>query len=509
MSVIPVAEYVRMSTEDQKYSIPSQQAAIRRYATEHGLLVCKTYSDPGKSGVLIKYRPALSQLLQDVLSGGAEYKAILVYDVSRWGRFQNPDESAHYEFICAKAGVPVHYCAEQFSNDGSLQSILMKAVKRTMAGEFSRELGTKVFEGVKRLVLDGFHAGGVAPYGLDRMLISATGHKKGRLKRGEAKNLKSDHVVLVRGNRKEIQTVQKIFTMCAHENKSVPQIAATLNASGSSWRGQPWDFDKVHRVLTSSVYLGLNVWAKRSVRLHGPNVRRPKALWVTSKARFRPIVDQVTFDQAQKAIAARRISYNCPELLAGLRRLVARKNRLSVGTINRSKAMAHTTTYKKHFGSLLTAYEMAGFKPASSRYAAVEHTHAIKILHRSIVDTLTRLFPGHVRILRNVGDQRYIIEVDGHFRVSVLPCGYRPRRSGRKCSFWLLRVSKHDRDNIALICTLDREWKEVDGYYLLRPLGDSVQKHHRLRRNDPLLSAGQKLTGLEEFCVAVRALGRP
>jgi hypothetical protein len=23
-----------------------------------------------------------------------------VYDVSRWGRFQDPDEAAHYEFLC-------------------------------------------------------------------------------------------------------------------------------------------------------------------------------------------------------------------------------------------------------------------------------------------------------------------------------------------------------------------------------------------------------------------------
>jgi hypothetical protein len=31
---------------------------------------------------------------------------------SRWGRFQDADESAHYEFLCKSAGIPVHYCAE-------------------------------------------------------------------------------------------------------------------------------------------------------------------------------------------------------------------------------------------------------------------------------------------------------------------------------------------------------------------------------------------------------------
>lgn len=50
---IPVAEYVRMSTEDQKYSIPSQQAAIRKYAAEHGFVIAQSYADPGKSGLLL------------------------------------------------------------------------------------------------------------------------------------------------------------------------------------------------------------------------------------------------------------------------------------------------------------------------------------------------------------------------------------------------------------------------------------------------------------------------
>jgi len=50
------------------------------------------------------------------VSGHAAYKAILVYDVSRWGPFQDNDEAAHYEFLCKSTGVPVHYCAEPDSS---------------------------------------------------------------------------------------------------------------------------------------------------------------------------------------------------------------------------------------------------------------------------------------------------------------------------------------------------------------------------------------------------------
>jgi len=49
-------------------------------------------------------------------------------------------------------GVNVHYCAEQFQNDGSPISTLIKSVKRTMAGEYSRELSVKVFAGQCRLI---------------------------------------------------------------------------------------------------------------------------------------------------------------------------------------------------------------------------------------------------------------------------------------------------------------------------------------------------------------------
>jgi DNA invertase Pin-like site-specific DNA recombinase len=96
-------------------------------------VIAQTYTDAAKSGVALRNRTGLQQLLQDVVSGIATYNAILVYDVSRWGRFQDTDESVHYEFLCKSAGIPVHYCAETFENDGTMPSLIMNALKRTMA----------------------------------------------------------------------------------------------------------------------------------------------------------------------------------------------------------------------------------------------------------------------------------------------------------------------------------------------------------------------------------------
>jgi DNA invertase Pin-like site-specific DNA recombinase len=96
------AQYVRMSTTHQRYSIENQMAVIAAYAQAHNLSIVRTYADRGESGLKLRNRDGLIQLLSDVDSGTAEFSHILVLDVSRWGRFQDIDESAHYEFICSK-----------------------------------------------------------------------------------------------------------------------------------------------------------------------------------------------------------------------------------------------------------------------------------------------------------------------------------------------------------------------------------------------------------------------
>src|SRR6202521_441102 len=186
---VPVAQYVRMSTELQQYSIENQKAAIKEYADQHGFVVVKTYTDAGRSGIVLKHRIGLSTLLKGVLDGNTGFSAILVYDISRWGRFQDTDESAHYEFLCKAAGIPVHYCAEIFPNDGTLPSLIMKALKRTMAGEYSPELSVKVFEGHQRLARLGFKQGGLPGYGLRRMLLSRDREPKQQLSNGERKSI--------------------------------------------------------------------------------------------------------------------------------------------------------------------------------------------------------------------------------------------------------------------------------------------------------------------------------
>src|SRR5579863_92317 len=271
--LVPTAQYVRMSTEHQQYSLENQCAAMRRYAESHGFALVRTYSDTAKSGLLLKNRRGLRDLLQDVTGGNNDYKAILVYDVSRWGRFQDTDEAAHYEFLCKSAGVPIHYCAETFANDGSLPSSIMKALKRVMAGEYSRELGVKVFAGQKRLAELGFKQGGMPGYGFRRLLVAQNRTPKQPLAHGEKKSIATDRVILVPGPVREIEEVREIFRKFTVDRLSLKAIARDLNQRGvqSALSGR-WNHSVVARLLSHPKYVGCNVFNRVTARLGTPPV---------------------------------------------------------------------------------------------------------------------------------------------------------------------------------------------------------------------------------------------
>jgi DNA invertase Pin-like site-specific DNA recombinase len=221
-----------MSTEHQKYSTENQAEIIAQYAGRRGFEIVKTYEDSGKSGLRLDGRLSLQQLIADVRGGATGFEAILVYDVSRWGRFQDADESAYYEFICREAGFAVHYCAEQFENDGSLSATIIKSMKRAMAGEYSRELSAKVFTGQCRLIRLGFRQGGAAGYGLRRQLVDEHRTPKAVLSHGEQKSLQTDRVVLKPGPPEEIEVVRRLYRMFVVQRRTETEIAAALNAEG-------------------------------------------------------------------------------------------------------------------------------------------------------------------------------------------------------------------------------------------------------------------------------------
>ena len=355
------AQYVRMSTDYQQYSIENQAAVIATYAQLHKLTIVRTYRDEGESGLKIENRNGLAELIGNVQSGQTDFGHLLVFDVSRWGRFQDVDESAHYEFICRKAGVKVAYCAEQFENDGSLLSSIVKNIKRVMAAEFSRELSSKVHAGALRLASLGFKMGGAAAYGLQRLVVDEHSYPKGFLKRGERKFLITDRVRLCPGTPDQVKVVKWIFEQYLRD-RSQASVARELNRRGIlTNRGEPWRKGSVGALLRNEAYIGNFIYNRDTEKLGSKRTRNPKDRWVRSVGAIEPIIEREIFLRAKKTMEERRICISDEEMLIRLRKLLAKKGKLSATIIDASSNVPSVSAYLLHFGTLRNIYRLIGY----------------------------------------------------------------------------------------------------------------------------------------------------
>lgn len=357
------AQYVRMSTDMQRYSIQNQSEAIALYAARRGLTLVRSYEDAGRSGVRLDGRAALQTLLSDVRSGRADFRTILVYDVSRWGRFQDSDESGHYEYLCRQAGVGVEYCAEQFENDGSLTAAVLKNIKRAMAGEFSRELSVKVFAGQSRLTVKGFHVGATAGYALRRVLVDENGTRKLELAFGQRKSLHSDRVVLMPGPPNEVRTVHRVYDLFIDKKQSVTDIVSKLNTLGIPAEfGRPWTHSSVLALLSKEKYIGNAVYNRTSKKLNANWRRNPENEWIRCVNAYKPIVSRERFDQARKRLddIARPTTRN--DMLDLLTALWCQHGNLNSLLVDRSLHTPCSAAYANHFGSIAKAFRLIGFR---------------------------------------------------------------------------------------------------------------------------------------------------
>ena len=355
------AQYVRMSTNLQKYSIENQAAVIGVYAQAHDLSIVRTYRDEGESGLKLKNRAGLIQLLDDVQSGRAGFDHILVFDVSRWGRFQDIDESAHYEFLCKQAGITVTYCAEQFPNDGTMLSSIVKNIKRVMAAEWSRDLSGKVHAGACRLSRLGFKIGGRPGYALQRVLVDERMRPKTILKDGDRKYLMTDHVRLRPGTTDEVNVVRWIFQEFL-ERRSETSIARELNRKGIPTNTtNAWNRAFIGRILRNENYIGNIVYNRQSLKLGEKRVNNPPEQWIRGEGCLEPIIPEEAFLSAQKIIDVRRVDLPEPEMLLRLRKTLAKRRKLSPAIIDETPGLPCTATYMQHFGTLREAYRLVGY----------------------------------------------------------------------------------------------------------------------------------------------------
>jgi len=502
-ALVPAAQYLRMSTDHQQYSLDNQAEAIARYSAQHGLQIVKTYSDAARSGLRLKNRAGLKQLLKDVVEGQLEFRAILVYDVSRWGRFQDTDEAAHYEYLCKSAGVPIHYCAELFSNKNSVFDLLMKALKRTMAGEYSRELSVKVTAGLMRLAKLGFKLGGSAPYGLRRQLLDVQGRPKQLLEFGERKSLATEHVIFVPGPAEETAIIQRIFREFADQRHSVNAIAARLNGDSIPYlRGAIWKGNTLRILLQDPRYIGMQVWGRTTQFLSSPVKRLPVSRWVIHPNAFKPVISQDLFLRAQEVFANFTIRLSDEQLLERLGRLLKEQGALSSRIIDNSRLCPGATAYIRRFGGLLNLYSRLGYDtPGRRTYISLRQRGAL--LRRSLITSLIDAFPNQIQEVRRNKRFRPMLRYRRTgLLISVVFARCCHGSLGRS---WIIETPRSERKRTTLLALLAFGSNAIESLKVF-PGIPTKDRHLRVRESDDWLASGVPLARISDLLDAVRAV---
>jgi DNA invertase Pin-like site-specific DNA recombinase len=487
------AQYVRMSTEHQQYSTNNQADKILEYAQRRNIEIVCTYADEGKSGLSLGGRASLQKLLADAESGSADFSLVLVYDVSRWGRFQDADEAAYYEYKLKKKGILVVYVAEQFENDGSPVSTIVKGVKRAMAGEYSRELSAKVFAGQCRLIELGFRQGGPAGYGLRRVLLDQSGNIKSELSRGEHKSLQTDRVILVPGTEMEVATVNQIFQWVITEDLGITAIANRLNAIPSlNHLDRPWTYCTVREVLTNEKYVGNNVYNRHSFNLKKKHVDNPPDMWIRKEGAFAGVVPVATFMAAQEVLTERSRKITDQELLDHLRGLYSERGSLTGEIIDQAlghvsagvsagvSARASASVYANRFGSLTRAYELVGFRPERPQ-AFLEINRRLRQLHPEIVQRTEQMIAGLGGSVRR-DEKTDLLTLNDEIVISLVLARCQTLPNGQH--HWRIRFdTERFSPDLTVAVRLDPENANELDYYLLPRLGLPDQEIRVSNRN--------------------------
>jgi len=457
---IRAAQYVRMSTEHQQYSIDNQSAAIGLYAQQHHMQIVKTYADVGKSGLTVENRPGLRQLISDVQGDAIDYSTILVYDVSRWGRFQDADESAYYEYCCRRAKISVHYCVEPFSNDGSISAVILKTIKRAMAAEYSRELSAKVFAGQSRLTELGFRQGGTAGYGFRRLLVDHRGDPKFVLEAGQRKSIATDRIILIPGPPEEIEIVNEIFRLYTVGRLSSTKIAKALNKRGVLCEGgRPWTRYIIRRMVTNPKYIGANVSNRQSAKLRGRRVNNPPEMWIRRDDAFQGIVDPDLYRKTEAEADTRSRPYTDEQLLEHLRKLLLKHGKLSERLIRASIDTPCHQIYNLRFGGLGEAYKRIGYQPLRN-LAYIERDRKCVSIRRTFIAAVVQEL---VRIGASVqrDTQTQVLTVNGRQRLRLIVARC---RGGKRFDRWKLRLYSPVKPDVTLIARLAPDNEAIFDY---------------------------------------------
>ena len=350
--------YYRHSAEiGQENSVEIQRDNVRAFAATHDIEIVKEFADRGKSGLNAEGRPAFNAMM-DWVRTRDDFVLILVLDVSRWGRFQDTDLSAHYESLCTQHGKQVIYTHIGFTKDGDrLINQLRKSIDRYQSAEYSRTLSKKVFEGAAKVAHQGYRPGGPPPYGFHRMMLDENKRPDRILQPGQRKAIQNGRVVLAPGEPSQVEAVQEAFVLFVEKGFDERQIAGHLNARNvPSPGGLRWSETAVRHILTNRQYAGAVVYNRTSQRLKTRRRTNPPEQWIVTPGAYDPIVSEDLYERAQSILEGRKRRYTREHMLERLSVLYEKYRVVTSRLIRFDAECPSPSTVANRFGGLSGAF---------------------------------------------------------------------------------------------------------------------------------------------------------
>lgn len=467
-----VAQYLRMSTDHQQYSLYNQSQFISKYASDHDMRIIHTYDDSGKSGVTTNRRDAFKKLIDDVIQKRINIKAVLVYDISRFGRFPYNDEFGYYTHQLRLNNVEIIFCANPISDVDDDYADFQLFVSRKEASSFSKNLSQKVFLGQINLASRGFHQGGPAGYGLRRMLVDENRNHKGKLKYKEWKSIQTDRVILVLGPEDEVLVVRWIYDQFINSSKPEQVIASELNRGGTAAEhGTKWTRGKIHEVLTNEKYIGNNVYNKTSNRLKRGYIRNPKNEWIRCENAFEAIISPEIFLQAQEIISNKCIHLSNDDLLSKLAHLLKSTGKLSGIIIDEDDDMPSSSIYRNRFGGLLQAYQLINYKPKHD-YDYLRINSLLREKYHVFIE----------KFIRDIAEQECYVDYDEETKLFTINDAFKISVVISRCfsnntkKRWKIRFERKFSYDACIVIRLDSQNVNTKDYYIF-PSIEVLERH--------------------------------
>ncbi|MBL8238352.1 MAG: recombinase family protein [Bryobacterales bacterium] len=293
---MPVAVYVRVSTEEQRerQSIMTQREFAERYCGLHDLSIFRIYSDDGISGTVpVDRRPEASQILCDARL--RKFDQLLVYRLDRLGRETKLILNAVDEL--EKLGVRVKSMTEEFDT-GTTTGRLMLTMLSGFASHERDVIRERSVAGTQRVAQAGAWLGGIVPYG----------YRKVGEKRDAHLVVSEDQIPGV--TMSEADVVREVFRMAAVERSSCRIIAERLNElrvpcaytrdNRLLLRGKRkvntsglWGPGRIRGLIVNTTYKGAHEYGKRTKSKRAPIIRSVP-----------PIVSDDLWQKAQASLQA-------------------------------------------------------------------------------------------------------------------------------------------------------------------------------------------------------------